>query len=160
MSTTYSQPAPQRSIELLYPDFRGRLVPLMSGMTSWCAKHLPSHKPFIFETYRSVQRQSWLYASGRSRPGPVLTYLDGVHRLSRHQLAIAADIIAIDPSRRPTWDLPDPFWDYLAHLARAFGLDSGHDWRSFKDLPHVELPRDSMPELLNLHEWIRSHHPQ
>jgi len=39
----------------------------------------------IVEGLRSLKRQQELYAQGRTRPGPVVTYADGIRNRSNHQ---------------------------------------------------------------------------
>ncbi|GAA5514758.1 hypothetical protein Dcar01_03519 [Deinococcus carri] len=45
----------------------------------------------VYETFRTAERQAWLYAQGRTRPGPVVTYtLD-----SSHEYGLAADWVPL-----------------------------------------------------------------
>lgn len=50
----------------------------------------------IAEGHRSVARQKELYAQGRTKPGKIVTWVDGVTKLSKHNLSpsMAVDIYA------------------------------------------------------------------
>src|SRR5262245_43548476 len=45
----------------------------------------------VFEAFRSPQRQAYLYAQGRTRPGKVVTYAEPW--LSYHQYGLAVDFV-------------------------------------------------------------------
>lgn len=102
----------------------------------------------VTETVRTSARQRSLYAQGRSAPGPIVTYVDGVKSLSNHQYGLAFDV-APTKNGKLVYSDPDVDWNYLAHLARAEKLVSGRDWNSngsskdesFLDSPHVEWNR-------------------
>lgn len=110
--------------------------------------------PFrLVEGFRSVERQAWLYGSGRpdvlpwGRPGKWLTNADGVRQKSRHQSGHAADLypvgkhgVYIPPATivREGVEVLSPEWDLLANTAAAVGLVSGARWTQ-RDCPHVEM---------------------
>lgn len=72
-----------RDLDLLRPDFRGNLERYFAAVK----QHFPQYGIGVHETYRSPERQRWLFEQGRSRPGIVKTWtLD-----SNHQYGIAAD---------------------------------------------------------------------
>jgi len=110
--------------------------------------------PFRFvEGFRSVERQQWLFGSGRpsapfGRPGPVVTFKDGVKARSNHQgdgtsgSGRAADCYPLKDGRVFIPKAADPVWEAYARAAEARGLVSGHHWKSFQDAPHCELPPD------------------
>jgi hypothetical protein len=104
------------------------------------------------ETLRTEARQAWLYASGRTRPGPKITQKDGAPgvwprdhpvvkergktRRSRHQSGLAVDLYPLDPAGHLF--IPPakhPCWERLATVARSLGLRAGRDWG---DSPHIE----------------------
>lgn len=109
--------------------------------------------PFRFtEGFRTVDRQQWLYGSGRpsvvpyGRIGPILTNADGVHSLSKHQgngspgSGRAADCY---PLRNGGVFIPpdtDPVWDQFAMAVIAQGLIAGRNFPKFRDSPHCEMP--------------------
>ena len=94
-------------------------------------------KLFVTEGWRSVERQWWLYAQGRTRKGPVVSYRDGANSKSMHQSGKAADIAFRGARLYPPGD--SPAWKLLASSAKAHGLEWGGTWR-FKDLPHLQMP--------------------
>lgn len=79
------EPPKNNRLEDLHPDFRAKLE-------RWLAQARATFPQFhirVGETRRTAERQAWLYASGRSRKGPILTYtLD-----SNHRWGLAADLV-------------------------------------------------------------------
>jgi peptidoglycan L-alanyl-D-glutamate endopeptidase CwlK len=98
--------------------------------------------PFIVtSTWRDQESQNYLYASGRTRPGPILT--QRTH--SVHQDRRAWDI-AILQGKRVIWETKvdvneNQIPDYLeaAKIGASIGLDPGGLWPHFKDWPHFQL---------------------
>lgn len=94
---------------------------------------------FITETYRSQERQKYLYAQGRTRPGQIVTWtLD-----SNHKSRLAWDI-AVGP--------PQSLYDVatlnrVGAIARKLGITWGGDWTANIDRPHFEVkPTWIMPK--------------
>jgi hypothetical protein len=129
----------------LLPAFRTKLDAALSAL-------LAAGKPFkLVEGFRTVDRQQWLYGSGRptvkpyGRPGPILTNADGVKTLSKHQgTGVAGTATAADcyPTKNGKVYIPpaaDPVWEAYALALEAQGLIAGHHWPTFKDSPHAEL---------------------
>lgn len=87
---------------------------------------------FVTSGRRSASEQAALYAQGRTKPGIIVTHLDGVSRRSRHQDGLAVDcaFVGDDP-----WDGP---WEMYALFAEGLGLVAGAHWKKFTDRPHVE----------------------
>jgi peptidoglycan L-alanyl-D-glutamate endopeptidase CwlK len=84
----------------------------------------------IGEVRRSAERQRQLFAQGRTRPGPVVTWT--LH--SKHIRGRAFDfdfISALDAA-------DEDAWDFAAEVGERFGLVSGHRW-SVQDSRHLEL---------------------
>lgn len=150
-----AEPPVNRSYSELYPPFAEKIKDIVSEMNEWCEVHWPHHKCMLFEGFRTVARQQWLYASGRTRPGPIVTYKNGTTNKSNHQSRLAADIIGVTSNGQPTWDCPAGFWQYLGHLARRNGLNWGGDWHGFVDQPHVEWP----PNDHATYQAASNHHP-
>jgi len=68
---------------------------------------------WLVEGYRSPERQRWLYASGRTRPGPIVTWtLD-----SHHARGWAFDLAFRGGS---PWDARHP-WERLREVAATCG---------------------------------------
>lgn len=94
---------------------------------------------FITETYRSQERQKFLYEQGRTRPGNIVTWtLD-----SNHKSRLAWDI-AVGP--------PQSLYDVatlnrVGDIARKLGITWGGVWSAQIDRPHFEVkPNWIMPK--------------
>ncbi|MFC9540801.1 M15 family metallopeptidase [Lysinibacillus sp. NPDC056959] len=86
---------------------------------------------FITETYRSQERQKYLYAQGRTRPGQIVTWT----LKSNHSGRLAWDI-AVGP--------PQTLYDVttlnrIGAIARKLGITWGGDWIGNIDRPHFEV---------------------
>lgn len=108
--------------------------------------------PFkLVEGFRTVERQQWLYGSGRpsakpyGRSGPIVTHRDGVRQRSNHQgdgtagSGRAADCYPLRDGKVYIPKATDPIWKTYADALRAGGLTAGYYWPKFKDAPHAEL---------------------
>lgn len=114
-------PSVVRELSALAPDFREKLSGfLIDANAAGTALR-------VIETARTADRQAWLYAQGRTRPGAIVT--NARPGTSRHELGRAAD----------TWPVGLTFDDpsvssrlvALAPLAKRWGLknlseDYGH----------------------------------
>lgn len=91
---------------------------------------------------RSTAQQQALYAQGRTTPGPIVTYADGVEKRSNHQVRADGYGHAIDfcflVEGKPSWNLALP-WRLVGEAGKALGLEWGGDWKR-PDRPHLELP--------------------
>jgi hypothetical protein len=141
-----AEPPINNSPSDLDPTFRGKLDAALAQLSD-------QGSPFRFvEGFRTVDRQQWLYGSGRpsavpyGRSGPILTNADGVNSLSKHQgngtpgSGLAADCY---PPRGGSVYIPpetDVVWDQYAAAVTAQGLIAGRNFPKFKDSPHCELP--------------------
>ncbi|MDC6267798.1 M15 family metallopeptidase [Lysinibacillus fusiformis] len=86
---------------------------------------------FITETYRSQERQKYLYAQGRTRPGNIVTWT----LESNHKSRLAWDI-AVGP--------PQSLYDVttlnrVGEIARKLGITWGGVWLAKIDRPHFEV---------------------
>jgi peptidoglycan LD-endopeptidase CwlK len=98
--------------------------------------------PIVTECYRSPERQNELYAQGRSKPGPVVTYKLGGqsnHNIGPPTPAIDVAFLLADGSVSWSGLLLSKF----ARLVKAADarVHWGGDWPGFKDRPHFEVPR-------------------
>ncbi|GLC88713.1 M15 family metallopeptidase [Lysinibacillus piscis] len=92
---------------------------------------------FITETYRSQERQNYLYAQGRTRPGQIVTWT----LQSNHKSRLAWDI-AVGP--------PQSLYDVatlgkVGAIARKLGITWGGDWVGNIDRPHFEVKSNWTP---------------
>ena len=100
----------------------------------------------VISGIRTEEEQKALYAKGRTKPGNIVTYMDGVERRSKHQTGNAIDVApwpldwkSIDRFKEMGWYIKG-----VARMLKEYGaIDSdikwGGDWRKFSDYPHFEL---------------------
>lgn len=81
----------------------------------------------VFETYRTPQRQAWVYGQGNSKAQPYR---------SAHQFGFAADFVPWTVERGYTWDVETAAWDWLRSRAVQHSLLNDLSW----DRAHVESP--------------------
>lgn len=97
----------------------------------------------VTDGVRTVMQQQALYAQGRTAPGKIVTYMDGVKRPSNHQPKADGFGHAVDCAflvdGKPSWDAGLP-WGLYGAMAKALGLTWGGSWKSIVDKPHIELP--------------------
>ena len=84
---------------------------------------------FITETYRSQERQNYLYEQGRTRPGQIVTWT----RNSRHTSRRAWDIACNGTN---LYDLT--ILNKAGAIAKTLGITWGGTW-STPDRPHFEI---------------------
>lgn len=77
----------------------------------------------VVETYRTWERQSHLYALGRTQPGSIVTKAQSGE--SYHNYGLAIDI--------------DPTDDFIGSVFEDLGFEWGARWKSFKDYPHFQM---------------------
>lgn len=97
-------------------------------------------RPIITECYRSPERQEKLYAQGRSKPGPVVTYKRGGQ--SKHNLGPptpALDVAFLLADGSVSWS--GLLLSKFARLMKAADarVRWGGDWPGFRDRPHFEV---------------------
>ncbi|MGZ3397697.1 MAG: M15 family metallopeptidase [Caulobacteraceae bacterium] len=91
--------------------------------------------PFqVFEAFRAPERQAWLYAQGRTRPGGIVTKAQAWQ--SYHQYGLAVDLVLF---RQNAWSWSTAgadagLWTMMHDVAQAHGLRP----LSF-EAPHVEF---------------------
>lgn len=115
--------------ENLHPDLARKVTALLTEM------ELIGKPVRVTEGYRSLARQAWLYAQGRTRPGPKVTWT----MKSVHRLGMAVDVVPIIAGK-VTFDghAADAVLEEWAKRAEARGLTAGAHW-STADNPHVQL---------------------
>ena len=98
----------------------------------------------VSRTKCDIEYQIWLYASGRTRPGPKVTNT----LKSDHILGNAWDIY-IKKGNVALWSVEkadvdqDGESDYIeaANVGKRLGLDVGGFWKSWHDWPHYGIPK-------------------
>lgn len=83
-------------------------------------------------TRRTQDDQDYLYAQGRTRPGPIVTWT----RTSKHVEGKAFDIAIIE-NGKITWE-PAPYIE-AGKIGEAVGLSWGGRWLKSPDRPHFQL---------------------
>lgn len=119
---TDAEPALAEAYTLLLHDFREQT----------------GHDLLLTCTHRSVEEQQALYAQGRTKPGQIVTQVDGVQQKSKHNYLPARAVdVAVVVGGKVTWD-PEAYAP-LGPLAERHGLVWGGSWKTLKDYPHLEL---------------------
>ena len=85
----------------------------------------------ITETYRSQERQDYLYAQGRTRKGNKVTWTKNSRHTSRRAWDICKNLKGHEYS-------DTEFFHKCGEIARKFGITWGGDW-STPDMPHFEV---------------------
>jgi hypothetical protein len=126
----------------LYPAFRDKLNRVLTAVA------LKTGGPWrIAEGFRSNERQLWLYASGRTRPGPWLT---SMRTPKHHGSGLAADCYPKDAA---------DFKDHASYEAfrqcwQAEGLENPA-W-SRQDYGHVQWPAADLTTHRKALAWVRA----
>ncbi len=155
---------PNQDISFLYPPF-AKIIRAQED--DWNHQH-PKQAMWLYEGYRSFERQAELYAVGRtvdgvscSHPAPCPLHPRGLRvtnappGFSWHNYGLGADKLfdadPVKPGLQATWDGKLP-WPQFAQHAVQFGLESAAFWKSFPEFPHVQLTYG-----LQLHEAYELH---
>lgn len=92
---------------------------------------------FVVEGLRTDERQKALYAQGRTGPGPIVTYKNGITNKSNHQprdgFGWAVDVAFVGPQ---PFDERKP-WEVYGQKLELRGLTWGGRWK-MADRPHAE----------------------
>lgn len=101
----------------------------------------------VGEVLRTAEEQAAKYAQGRTTPGGIVTYADGVNKLSSHQkrtfhgetASHAVDINIFDAHTGEYLGDPPRLYIPLVGLGIAAMLQSGGEW-IHPDFPHLYCP--------------------
>jgi hypothetical protein len=118
-----------RDLSRLHPKMRAAVEAVLQQCQ---AEALPFR---VFEANRSPERQAWLYAQGRTRPGSIVTKAEAWQ--SFHQYGLAVDFVLFE-NNQWSWDDKGPrahLWKRLPQVIAAAGLRS-LNWEA----PHAEWP--------------------
>ncbi len=118
-----------RNLEGLDPMFSQKILRVLSALAK------KGWKPRVAEGLRTIEQQQEKIDLGRSSlKNP---------QDSKHVQGLAVDIIDSRYGwQGPASDLDFQFWNDLGEAAREAGLIWGGDWKSFKDVAHVEVSND------------------
>lgn len=126
---------PSRKVEHLTPH----LQEVWEELKAWYEATFKGRTLFLICTHRTVEEQQKEYAKGRTRPGRVVTYADGIRRPSKHNsFPSRAFDFAVMKDGKVVWD--EKYYASAWAFFRRKGLRVrwGGNFAKFKDLPHVE----------------------
>lgn len=86
----------------------------------------------VTETYRSQERQNYLYEQGRTRPGKKVTWTRKSKHTSRRAFDICKNVNGCE------YDNSDGFFKRCADIAVSIGFTAGYYWDK-QDMPHIQL---------------------
>lgn len=89
----------------------------------------------ITETYRSQERQDYLYQQGRTRPGKKVTWTHNSRHTSRRAWDICKNVKGQEYS-------DSNFFKKCGEIAAELGITWGGIWKSSPDTPHFEIGTD------------------
>lgn len=113
-----------RSLQDLHPAPRSFAVQLIAlAEMELTEKLFVPVKIRVLYTYRDAEYQDELYASGRTKPGKVVTNARGGESI--HQYRCAWDL-AIELDGKLTWD--KTYYRMLGEIGKRLGLTWGGDW--------------------------------
>ncbi len=88
----------------------------------------------ITETYRSQERQNYLYEQGRTRPGNKVTWTKSSRHTSRRAWDICKNVKGGEYS-------DSAFFKKCGEIAKKYGITWGGTWKT-PDTPHFEISED------------------
>jgi len=113
----------------LHPVFRQKIDDLLALLAE---EQIPFR---LFEGFRSPERQQYLYAQGRSRPGLIVTKARPGASY-HHQYGLAGDFVLFENGEW-SWDTSGEkarYWQRLQEIGKTLGLEP----LSF-EMPHLQL---------------------
>ncbi|MGC3959578.1 MAG: M15 family metallopeptidase [Verrucomicrobiota bacterium] len=138
----------------MHPDVEAMVRKALASCTASAIDYI------VTCTYRSSWEQNDLYASGRTKPGKVVTNAKGGQSAHNYVLGQKPASLAVDivPCRngKPVWGLSGngmdenpaddetddlELWQRLRKCFEDAGMVSGSRWKSIQDWPHFEHPR-------------------
>lgn len=110
----------------------------------------PGHYLILTCVYRSPEEQMDLFKKGRTMDmqgnwvvvdkGQVVTNVDGYKIVGAHNYkpSRAIDVAMVDNQTGKTiWQ--EGLYQPLLEIAKSVGLESGLEWKTFKDPPHIQI---------------------
>lgn len=123
-------PPPERRFAGLAPNFAIQVDRLLRDLQD------RGTQVWMFEGRRTPERQAWLYASGRTRPGAIVTNARS-HLYSWHGYGLAVDFAFKTAPGAWYWPSDPARWLEVTHWAATYGLATGADWK-IRDYPHLQ----------------------
>ncbi len=120
-------------VNLLWPPFRTLLLRVLDDL------YEDGYDFRLTSGFRGEEEQTKLYAQGRTAPGPRVT--NAQYGQSFHNFGIGADVTHF-VGKTPDW--LNKHYACLGQYVKHHGLRWGGDFKSLKDLPHIEYPIDQL----------------
>lgn len=89
----------------------------------------------ITETYRSQERQNYLYEQGRSRTGDKVTWTKASRHTSRRAWDVCKNMKGQEYNDKS-------FFKKCAEVAALLGITWGGEWKNSPDTPHFEIDKE------------------
>ena len=110
---------------------------------AWYRRKFPGRDLILTCTYRSVAEQNKCYQQGRTKPGRIITNIDGIKKKSMHNYRPSrAFDFAIMRNGKCVWDYRyfNSLWLFFREAKLTKKVSWGRDWTgtSFKDYPHIQ----------------------
>lgn len=112
---------------------------------SWYVRMFPGRDLVLTCTYRPREEQNELYQQGRTKPGPIVTNVDGIkvkgmHNYSPKEGGARAFDFAVLIKGKATWSEKyyDSAWLFFRQAGLTKKVSWGRNWKKFKDRPHIE----------------------
>ncbi len=118
-------------LETLEPELRPLIEQLIMG-----AEIATGLEWIVTSGRRTMAEQQKLYDQGRTTKGAIVTKAKPGQ--SAHNFGLAADLAPMKDGKI-WWSAPESVWQAMADTAVKLGLTAGFYFKSFKDMPHVEL---------------------
>lgn len=138
-------PLINKRMDALHPEARKRLEAWLLAAN----KAFPHLRITVGETRRTLARQSWLWAQGRTRKGLIVTYtLD-----SNHRLGCAADFVIV--RRLAPWAA---IWDYKVWntvYSRVPPARYGLERLNF-EMPHLQISQSEISKLRTANRLVQT----
>lgn len=113
-------------------DLHPKVAALAKKFVAECKKE--GIDVLITSTYRDFESQNALYAQGRTKPGKVVTNAKAGQ--SYHNFRVAFDFVPIVNGKAQWNDLRT--FKKCGEIGKKLGLEWAGDWKSFKELAHLQ----------------------
>ena len=118
-------------LSLVHPELRDKVLKVLQTV------RLPMR---VTDGLRSWSEQERLYAKGRTAPGKIVTKAKPGYSFHNFGLAVDCCFIGSDPYLDKLHRQErNEAWQEYGEAATSFGLVWGGNWKSFVDMPHIQL---------------------
>jgi len=130
----------QTRIKSLHPVVRDEVIKLVARANAELTENVQIR---IVQGLRTFAEQDALYAQGRTKKGPKVTNAKGGSSI--HNYGLAIDFCLLINGNEISWDTSKDRdndntadWLEVVQIFVRAGWSWGGNWRTFKDLPHLE----------------------